>query len=585
MSQTGAPPSATPRGHPADAAAPRGHPAGPRQVPRGGPERLAERVRAALDNPVLVKEFRTRMRGTRAYWLLLIYTLLLAAIVGLMYFGYETAASQDPGVDANTRAARDLGRNIYYFVFIAQAIMVALITPAITAGTVTIEREQRSYELLATTPLRPVDLIRGKLVAAVLFVLLLLTASLPLVSLSFLVGGVSPAEIFFSYLLVALSALLYGAVGIFWSAALKTTAAATVVTYLSVLSLFVVTLIPGVSAAVGAGVRTAVMAEIPFQSLNPVSATLRAVQPEHFFALQWPSWVGGTVLNLLAGLLVAVTAMGRLEHFPPPNPAWGRGLATALWCALALFGFGPLFGGMARGTPTADSVREATGWMLAVMLVLVALVTPLMTTGDLVIRRGESAVGRYLRAIVRPLAAELSSGVPLILAWAVFLFALVPVGFAAIGKAALFRPEAAYLPGLLLCVAVIAALAALGQLLSVTLPSRWAACVLTYLAAVVVMLLPYFTLFPWYQASSRPAVPQLLWQTLYLVPFEGLRELGDPKSFWNDHPALWLGRVVPVWVVTAAAYALAAAGCWVAALACVAREGRRLKTRWEQSRE
>src|SRR5207244_1177935 len=116
-----------------------------------------------------------------------------------MYFAYysNAAAETDPYARGavSTQGARDLGRAIYFFAFIAQAIMVALITPAITAGTVTIEREQRSYELLAATPLRPSDIVRGKLTAAVSFVVLLLTASLPLVSLAFLVGGVSPAEI------------------------------------------------------------------------------------------------------------------------------------------------------------------------------------------------------------------------------------------------------------------------------------------------------------------------------------------------------------------------------------------------------
>src|SRR4051812_1859665 len=93
--------------------------------------------RATYDNPILVKEFRTRMRGARAYWMLLAYTLLLAGVLAIMYFLHESSIAQEAdtmvGV-VNTEGTRDLGRGMFYFVFVAQAIMVALITPAITSG-------------------------------------------------------------------------------------------------------------------------------------------------------------------------------------------------------------------------------------------------------------------------------------------------------------------------------------------------------------------------------------------------------------------------------------------------------------------
>ena len=536
-------------------------------------------ARFTIDNPVLVKEFRTRMRGTRAYWILLIYTLLLAGVLAMMYFSYEATVAQQTGTLAAgpSTGAQDLGRSIYYFVFIAQALMVALITPAITAGTLTIEREQRSYELLVTTPLRPADLVRGKLAAAVAFVLLLLTASLPLVSMSFLVGGVSPAEIFFSYVIIGCSAFVYGAVGIFWSATLRTTAAATVVTYLTVLSLFILTSVPGMigaSAAISGGKPDV---GIPFQSVNPISATFRALQPEYFFAVQFPSWVSSVILNLLLGLVISVGAMGRLEHFDPPAPGWLRGLSTLLWCSFVSFLFGAVIGG-ASPNWNAANFREPTGWILIWMLVLVALVTPVLNTGDLVLRRGESALGRYLTGLLphRALANDLSSGFPLVLAWGVFLFALLPIGLQSTGKLSLVPIVGMLMPGLILSAVVYSALAGVGNLLSVTLPSRWAACVLTYLFGVVTMLLPYFTLFPWFQ-TNRPRTLQLWHQVLYLVPFEGLNQLIAPDTYLAERPPLLLGAAVPVWLITSILYAVIAVACFALTAGFVARAGRRLE--------
>ena len=535
--------------------------------------------RATTDNPVIAKEFRTRMRGTRAYWILLGYTLLLALWVAILYFSFDTAAhsemAQVPG-GAGFRGAQELGRSIYYAVFLIQASMIAMITPAITSGTITIEREQRSYDLLVTTSLRNVDLVRGKLAAAIAFVILLLTASLPLVSLTFLVGGVSPGEIFFCYLLQILSAAVYSAIGIFWSSTLRSTATATVISYLTVLFLAGITAIPGFLAS-APGSMSANSADIPFQSLNPFWATLRAVQPEYFFWRQSPSWISAALLNLLFASLTAVAAMGRLEHFEAPHPRWIRGLATAFWCALALFLFGPILGGMAHAWTTSSAVDDSTAGALTAMLALICLIVPIFTTGDLIVRRGESALKRYLSGFLphRAFAADLSCGMPLVLGWAGFLLALIPFAMVTEGKAALFHPAAVWVPGLLLTVAVIAGLAGVGNLLSVLLPSRWAACVLTYLAGIVLMLLPYFALFGWYQAN-QPRSTGMLWQLLYLIPFEGLYQLMSPGSYLTDRPALLFSPAVPVWLVTTVIYVGIAVICFGLTAVQVRRAGERL---------
>jgi hypothetical protein len=516
---------------------------------------------STVGNPILVKEFRSRMRGARSYWVLLIYTLLLAGIMAIRYFIHEMMqvdVSSAPGswTAAAGQGARDLGQWIYYFAFIAQSIMVMLITPALTAGGITIEREQRSYEFLVTTPLRPVDLIRGKLTAAVAFVVLLLTASLPLVSMSFLVGGVSPSEIFFSYLIIALSAFVYGAIGIFWSATLRSTAIATVVTYLTVLSLFIATVIPGMIAwgmSMGAG---GTAAAAPFQSLNPLAATLRAVHTEYFFAAELPSWIGGSILNLLFGLLIATAAMAQLEHFDAPPPFWIRIQSTLLWIAVGAFSFGPILGELVRKLSATTGARElvAAGYWWALALVL--LVTPIYCTGDLIMRRGESTLKRYLKGFLphRMFAADLSSGYPLLLLWAAIMCGWIALAFIWTGKGAMLKPELVWLPGLLLTLAVMTGIAGMGNFLSVVLPSRWAACVMTYLAGVLMIALPSFTLLAWAGLASKPKGPEVLYQALYLNPFVPLQQLGNPADFRMDMPALALSGPVPVWAVTALIY-------------------------------
>src|SRR6266566_9751191 len=83
------------------------------------------------DNPVLVKEFRTRMRGARAYWVLLVYVLLLTLVVGFMYLNWY-AQTTVGGI--SHQAASSTGRTLFQVLFSFQAGLVALITPALTAG-------------------------------------------------------------------------------------------------------------------------------------------------------------------------------------------------------------------------------------------------------------------------------------------------------------------------------------------------------------------------------------------------------------------------------------------------------------------
>jgi hypothetical protein len=214
------------------------------------------------------------------------------------------------------------------------------------------------------------------------------------------------------------------------------------------------------------------------------------------------------------------------------------------------------------------------------MLVLVTLVTPIYNTGDLVVRRGESALRRYLTGFLpfRALSDDLSCGFPLVLGWGAFLFALVPIGVAATGKLNIFPIGQVFVPAVILGFAVFAALAGVGNLLSVTLPSRWAACVLTYLAGVVTMLLPYFTLFPWFQ-TNRPRTVQIWQQVLYLVPFEGLFQLMSPGSYTFDRPPLVFGSSVPVWVVTTFLYAAGAIVCFLITATYIRKAGKRLEQR------
>jgi ABC-2 type transport system permease protein len=116
-----------------------------------------------------------------------------------------------------------------------ELLLVCFICPAFTVGAISGERERQTYDLLRTTLLRARSLVLGKLISSMSYVLLLLVAALPLQSLAFLLGGISPEEVAIATLLLVSTAFLYSAAGIFFSTVMRRTLGATILTYAFVL--------------------------------------------------------------------------------------------------------------------------------------------------------------------------------------------------------------------------------------------------------------------------------------------------------------------------------------------------------------
>jgi ABC-2 type transport system permease protein len=182
--------------------------------------------RQVLDNPVVHKELRGRMRGRRAFVVLTIYLLLLSCLTSTIYLAYASAAQQPYGPDSYL-----IGKIVFGGVLGVQVMLVIFITPAFTAGTISGERERQTYDLLRTTLLPARDLVTGKMVAALSYVVLLILAAVPLESLAFLLGGVAWEEIIVSQLILLVTALAVGAASTYFSSRMKTTLSATVVSY------------------------------------------------------------------------------------------------------------------------------------------------------------------------------------------------------------------------------------------------------------------------------------------------------------------------------------------------------------------
>jgi len=207
----------------------------------GGTRRSAAREFGSSVVTIMVKELRSRMRGRRAFIVLTVYLAILALITYGVYVVIEPNARNIAGgfggFGGQANASALIGQSIFTLLSIFQLILICFIAPAFTSGQISLEREKQTLDLLISTPMRPGAIVIGKLAAALAFVVLMIVAAIPITAIVLMYGGASVDDIVRQQLVLLATALMLGAIGLFFSALLKRTQAATVLTYITVLGL------------------------------------------------------------------------------------------------------------------------------------------------------------------------------------------------------------------------------------------------------------------------------------------------------------------------------------------------------------
>ncbi len=187
---------------------------------------------------VAVKELRGRMRGRRAFVILTVYLLLLAGFAWMVELILER---QKSGLFANSGAlaSAQIGQGIFVALMMLETLLVIALAPAFTAGAISMEREKQTLDMLATTPVSSLSIVIGKLFSALTYLFVLIVASIPLTAIVFVFGGVAPDDVVRGYVVLLATALGLCCVGLFWSALMRRTQAATIATYFAMLAVTV----------------------------------------------------------------------------------------------------------------------------------------------------------------------------------------------------------------------------------------------------------------------------------------------------------------------------------------------------------
>jgi len=137
------------------------------------------------------------------------------------------------------------GQTLFTFLILFQVALLAFITPALTAGAISGERERQTIDLLFVTPLPTFSIIWGKLLASMSFVVLLLILSVPIFSMVFLFGGIELDQVLHAFAVTGVTALTLGLVGLAFSSLFRRSLVSTVAAYGAAFMLMAGTLLYG----------------------------------------------------------------------------------------------------------------------------------------------------------------------------------------------------------------------------------------------------------------------------------------------------------------------------------------------------
>lgn len=271
-----------------------------------------------ITNPMISKELRQRLRERRAWLLPTLYLLVVAGTVLFAYYISTEAEMQGGGREVQ---GADIGLAIFLTAVFTQIIVLLLMAPVFSAGSITIEKEQRTLAGLLTSLLSVPQIWWGKFVAALMYLLLLLSSALPMLALSFAFGGVEPEQLIRMTASTVLVLAAICAVGLWCSAMFRRSIHATASCYGIVLVLSVVTAVvfgilmsrwsssnpgfPGRAEGPPAYVQAPLF-------LNPLYPLLSMIDDADFRQFIYPtsSWM----LYAAMGCLAAAFAMRRLKR-------------------------------------------------------------------------------------------------------------------------------------------------------------------------------------------------------------------------------------------------------------------------------
>ena len=288
-------------------------------------------------NPIVKKDLKVTVRSMRMSWGLFAYEAVLAVAFLLALLIIQS--------ESNYVGSGNIYSSLVYLfpvVAVAQVCIVALYVPVITASSISGEKERQTFDIMLTTCMSPFSIVFGKVISAVIRILFFVAASMPIMAMSFVVGGLSWSNLLYYLLALLLFSLFAGSVGILASSFCRKSVGAVLLSFVLYFVFFFLTFVPMLVYALAS--RGEYGETLLFLLVNP------AVFFEEVFTqmLLGQSVLGrnsGLFSRSDVGLLTYTLARGKVWMFVSAGCILGM---SALLMGLAAWKVNPLHSGSGR---------------------------------------------------------------------------------------------------------------------------------------------------------------------------------------------------------------------------------------------
>lgn len=271
-----------------------------------------------FSNPVLSKELKLRFRSFKGFNGILFFLLAMCIFV----FGY-IFLTVNLGGNSYFRPSQSFV--LFAFLSFIQLGLVLFTAPGLTAGSISSEREKQTLPILLTTSQSSFQIISGKLLSSVAFLLLLIVAGLPVYSLVFLFGGISPWDFVKILVFLFVTLLAVGSIGIMFSTLIRRTIVSMIATYgtmlfLSVVTgfLFIITMQVKMFSQMGTVTSPSYVGHF-LASINPAVLFATFLSPElnrtlsETTLIDFPIWAGYLLFYVLLSIVSIFIAVKKLR--------------------------------------------------------------------------------------------------------------------------------------------------------------------------------------------------------------------------------------------------------------------------------
>lgn len=166
-------------------------------------------------NPVFAREARERFRSRRSMSFLTLWVVGMALVTYLLY-RLAVSLARNTGL-GQLLATGYVGRLMFQVMVLVLMTAVIFVIPPTAAVAIVAERERQTFHLLQVSQLSALQLVLGKLWAAISYFLILVVAALPMAALPLIFGGAGFVDVVSALFMILVAGVTFASISIWVS--------------------------------------------------------------------------------------------------------------------------------------------------------------------------------------------------------------------------------------------------------------------------------------------------------------------------------------------------------------------------------